>query len=61
MTTMDYTTTLRAVMCLKPVAKQSFANLWNSTIKPADRTIYGWDANPWVWVIQFERAGEIGP
>ena len=48
-------------MCLKPAARQSFANLWNSTIKPADRTIYGWGANPWVWVIQFERAGEIGP
>lgn len=27
---------------------------WEQTIKPADRPIYGWDANPWVWVISFE-------
>ena len=28
---------------------------WNSTIKPADLALYGWEANPWVWVIGFER------
>lgn len=32
-----------------------FVRLWDSTIKPADRPLYGWEANPWVWVIKFER------
>lgn len=32
-----------------------FKGLWNNTIKPADRALYGWDVNPWVWVISFER------
>ena len=32
-----------------------FGDLWDSTIKPADRERYGWAANPWVWVIAFER------
>jgi hypothetical protein len=34
---------------------QAFAELWNSTIKKSDLGSYGWDANPWVWVIEFER------
>lgn len=36
-------------------AKDSFIYLWNSTIKKSDIEQYGWDANPWVWVIEFER------
>lgn len=29
--------------------------LWDSTVKPAVLSLYGWDANPYVWVIEFER------
>lgn len=39
--------------CAKAVSR--FANLWNSTIKPADLLTCGWEANPWCWVIEFER------
>ena len=35
--------------------KYAFQNLWNSTIKKSDLDRYGWNANPWVWVIEFER------
>lgn len=32
-----------------------FAGLWESTIKDKDIATDGWDANPWVWVNEFER------
>ena len=34
---------------------KAFSKLWDSTIKTADLSLYGWDANPWVWVIEYER------
>ena len=37
------------------IALPEWRNLWNSTIKKADLPLYGWDANPWVWVIEFEH------
>ncbi len=33
----------------------SFIGIWNSTIKKSDIDRYGWDANSYVWVIEFER------
>ena len=36
-------------------AKEHYKQIWNSTIKKSDLDRYGWDANPWVWVIEFER------
>lgn len=35
-------------------AREHFIRIWNSTIKKSDLDRYGWDANPWVWVIEFE-------
>lgn len=32
-----------------------FIDIWNSTVRSTDRERYGWAANPWVWVIAFER------
>jgi hypothetical protein len=32
-----------------------YENIWNATIKKSDYDRYGWEANPWVWRITFER------
>ena len=35
-----------------------FEDLWDRTIPADQRDIYGWKANPWVWVIHFEMCGK---
>lgn len=37
------------------IALEEWKRLWNSTIKKSDIDRYGWDASPYVWVIEFER------
>ena len=34
--------------------REEFQKLWDSTIKKSELNRYGCDANPWVWVIEFE-------
>jgi len=36
-------------------ASVGFVETWNEMIKPSGRALYSWDANPWVWVIEFEH------
>lgn len=42
-----------------PAGKDSplewFSQLWDKTIKPIERDVYGWDASPYVWVVEFEE------
>lgn len=35
--------------------KERFIDIWNSTIKKNELELFGWDANPWVFVYEFER------
>lgn len=40
---------------MRRTAVERFAEIWDSTIKKSDLDRYGWQANPWVWAISFER------
>lgn len=35
-------------------AQDQYVHIWNSTIKKSDLAKFGWEANPWVWVYEFE-------
>lgn len=38
-----------------PLAVDEFRDIWQNTIKKDQAEIYSWEANPYVWVIEFER------
>lgn len=39
----------------------AFSQLWDSTVNKLNVDCYGWAANPWVWVIEFERCEKPEP
>lgn len=46
--------------CNAAVPILEFKRIWDNIIKPDDIDLYGWSANPWVWVISFERCEKPG-
>ena len=40
---------------MRESAIQRFQKIWDSTIKPTVLSAYGWEANPYVWAVEFER------
>ena len=40
------------------VAQGKFSLIWDSTVKKQDLDKYGWSANPFVWVYEFERVND---
>ena len=46
---------IREVHGMRSEARKWFWELWDSVIKKQDLDKYNWNANPWVWTIEFER------
>jgi MoaA/NifB/PqqE/SkfB family radical SAM enzyme len=46
---------MKSLCCNNAPTKGCYGALWDSTVKKSDLDRYGWEANPWVWVIEFER------
>lgn len=42
-------------------ARTDFIEIWDSTIPKEQQALYGWTANPWTWVIEFERSEKPDP
>ena len=36
-------------------AKEAYMSLWDSTVKKEDCWLYGYDANPYAWMLQLEK------
>ena len=36
------------------VSLEEYKMMWDAALKPKDRSIYGWDKNPWTWEITFQ-------
>ena len=43
------------VPCTFPTVRDNFAKIWDSTVSKKDFDKYGWESNPYVYVIEFER------
>jgi hypothetical protein len=45
---------------MRRTAIERYAEIWNNTVKKSALDRYGWDANPFVWVIEFEWCEKPG-